>query len=92
MKGLTPSTLSAQWSAIRALQNRADFSTISFLVTRLLRSFRQQKPIPPVIVPSWDLSLVLKGLQEPPFEPLSEADLLWLSAKTAFLVAIASAK
>lgn len=44
------------------------------------------------MVPSWDLSLVLEALRSSPFEPLAEVSLKWLSMKTAFLLAMASAK
>ena len=43
-------------------------------------------------VPTWDLATVFKGLQVAPFEPLESADLLCLSAKVVFLIAITSAK
>lgn len=43
-------------------------------------------------VPPWDLDIVLGALQSPPFEPLRGADLKWLSIKTAFLLAITSAR
>lgn len=43
MKGLAPSTLSAPWSAIKALPNREEFFKLAPLVARLLRSFRLQK-------------------------------------------------
>ena len=36
--------------------------------------------------------MVLLGLTKPPFEPLSEAPLKWLTYKTVFLLALASGK
>ncbi len=36
-------------------------------------------------MPSWDLSIVLAGLQRGPFEPLDSVELKYLSAKTALL-------
>lgn len=45
-----------------------------------------------VQVPLQDLPIVLESLCFPPFEPLEQADLRWLSGKTPFLLAIASAK
>ncbi|XP_041420858.1 ATP-dependent DNA/RNA helicase DHX36 isoform X2 [Xenopus laevis] len=49
---------------------------------------------PPVRAPAplWDLTLVLRALQDPPFEPLGSVPLLWLTWKTTFLLAIASAR
>ncbi len=41
---------------------------------------------------AWNLHLVLDALCLPPFKPLAQAELKWVSAKTAFLLAITSAK
>lgn len=85
--------MSAQWAAVRARRGPgASLEVVAPLVSRLLRSFRLRRPVSPVLVPSWDLPTVLRGLQLPPFEPLLEADLLWLSAKVAFFLAITSAR
>lgn len=43
-------------------------------------------------VPSWDLDIVLEALRQPPYEPLTAAELKWLTLKTSFLLAIASAR
>ncbi|CAJ0914774.1 unnamed protein product [Ranitomeya imitator] len=45
-----------------------------------------------LIVPPWDLNVVLQGLTGPPFEPLSSCSLQNLAYKTVFLVAITSAR
>ena len=42
--------------------------------------------------PDWDLSLVLRRLRLPPFEPLSTCSLQLLTWKTVFLFALASGK
>ncbi len=42
--------------------------------------------------PTWDLSMVFSSLCQPPFEPILESDIKWLSFKTAFLLAITTAK
>ncbi len=42
--------------------------------------------------PRWDLSLVLRALMESPFEPMSESSLKFLTFKTVFLVALATAQ
>ncbi len=46
----------------------------------------------PPLVPSWDLSIVLAGLQRGPFEPLDSVELKFLSLKTALLTALTSIK
>jgi integrase len=42
-------------------------------------------------IPPWDLALVLRALREPPFEPLCSCDTKYLTLKTVFLVAFATA-
>lgn len=42
--------------------------------------------------PRWDLQLVLQALRGAPFEPLSSRRLGWLTWKTAFLLAVSTAK
>ncbi len=42
--------------------------------------------------PSWDLSIVLAGLQRGPFAPLDSVELKFLSLKTVLLTALTSIK
>ncbi len=49
-------------------------------------------PSRPPLVPSWDLSIVLAGLQRGPFEPLDSVELKFLSLKTVLLTALTSIK
>ena len=42
--------------------------------------------------PAWDVYTVLKMLRLPPYEPIKSCDLKLLSYKTAFLIALASAR
>ncbi len=44
------------------------------------------------LVPSWDLSIVLAGLQRGPFKPLDSVELKFLSLKTALLTSLTSIK
>ncbi len=44
------------------------------------------------LVASWDLSIVLAGLQRGPFEPLDSVELKFLSVKTALLTVLTSIK
>lgn len=60
------------------------------VVTSFLRgASRLWPPVTPRI-PEWDLSLVLDALSRPPFEPLAQAELKWMSMKMAFLLAVIS--
>ncbi len=88
------STLRVYVAAISAHHVRMDGQPLGShaLVTQFLRGAQRLRPPQSIRVPSWDLSLVLKSLTLPPFEPLEQSDLKWLSLKTAFLLAITSAK
>ena len=46
---------------------------------------------PRTTVPDWDLSLVLAALSKAPFEPLSSCEMKYLTFKTVFLLAFATA-
>lgn len=92
--GRAPSTLRVYVAAISGRHDLIDNATVGCqrLVSLFLRgALRLRPPVSPR-VPAWDLSLVLKALASSPFEPLAQADLKWLSLKTAFLLAITSAK
>ncbi len=62
------------------------------LIVRFLRGARRLNPPWPPLMPSWDLSIVLAGLQRGPFEPLDSVELKYLSAKTALLTTLTSIK
>ena len=81
-------------AAISSRHIKVDSQTVGShsLVTRFLKGAQRRNPPRAVKVSSWDLPLVLGALRLSPFEPLDQAPLKWLSAKVAFLLAIASAK
>ena len=58
---------------------------------RLLSSFHRDRPKSSRNLPKWNLS-VLNELTKAPFEPMKDTDLKHLTLKTAFLLALASAK
>ncbi len=62
------------------------------LIVRFLRGARRLNPLRSPLMPSWDLSIILAGLQRDPFEPLDSVELKFLSAKTALLTALTSIK
>uniref|UniRef100_A0A6I8QMF2 Tyr recombinase domain-containing protein n=1 Tax=Xenopus tropicalis TaxID=8364 RepID=A0A6I8QMF2_XENTR len=89
-KGLSLSSLKSQISALSVLfQQRLailpDVTTFVQGVSHICPPFRE-------LLPPWDLNLVLSTLQTPPFEPLATITLAWLTWKTIFLLAIASAR
>ena len=62
------------------------------VLSELIRSFELQRPVQRSLTPKWDLSWVLVCLQKPPFEPLDKASKFHITIKTAFLLALATAK
>ena len=92
-RGLQPGTIDGYRSAIadRLGNNPVNISKDEN-ITRLLDSFHRDRPKGRRGVPSWNLSLVLHQLTKPPFEPLHEASLKYLTFKTVFLMALASGK
>ncbi len=62
------------------------------LIVRFLKGARRMNPSRPPFVPSWDLSIILAGLQRGPFEPLDSVKLKFLSLKTALLTTLTSIK
>ncbi len=90
---LSPSTLKV-YVAIAAHHDAVDCRSLGKhdLIVRFLRGARRLNPPRPPLVPSWDLSVVLAGLQRGPFEPLDSVELKFLSAKTALLTTLTSIK
>ncbi len=91
---LSPSTLKVYVAAITAHLDAVDGWSLGKhdLIVRFLRGARRLNPPRPPLVSSWDLSIVLAGLQRGPFEPLDSVELKFLSAKTALLIALTSIK
>ena len=90
---LQPSTIDGYTSAIAdKLGNSALNISKDENLTRLLDSFHRDRPKGRRGIPSWNLSLVLCQLTEPPFEPIKEASLKHLTFKTVFLLALGSGK
>ncbi len=62
------------------------------LVSSIMRGAKRLRPVRPPSFPSWDLSVVLKDLLGPLFEPLESAPLRTLTLKVTLLLALASFK
>ena len=62
------------------------------VLPELIRSFELQRPVQRSLTPKWDLSWVLVCLQKAPYEPLHKASKLHVTLKTAYLLALATAK
>ena len=66
----------------------ADSHPISMLIRSFSKSVRPEELRPP----AWDVTLVLQSLTQAPYEPLQTSDGCFLTQKTFFLLALASAK
>ena len=72
-------------------QANVDYSQNTFLRS-LIANFGIERPRSVRSLPQWDLSLVMRHLTEAQYEPMRTATLAAVSGKTAFLLALASAK
>ena len=68
-----------------------DFSKDVFL-KKLISNFGIERPRSSRSMPQWDLAIVMRRLTRAPFEPMRSAPMFAVSWKTAFLLALASAK
>ncbi|XP_050809179.1 uncharacterized protein LOC127051204 [Gopherus flavomarginatus] len=93
-QGLAISSLRVHLAAISTFHPGADGRSVFShpTVSRFLKGLERLYPNVRPPAPTWDLNLVLSRLMGPPFEPLATCSLLYLSWKTAFLVAITSAR
>ncbi len=62
------------------------------MVSAFMHGVRCLRPVRPIGVPSWDLSVVLEGLMGAPFEPLESAPEWILTLKVTILLALTSLK
>ena len=91
--GRCASSLKVYAAAISAGHVRVNNQTMGshYLVSQFLKGAQRRRPSRVTVVPSWDLTLASRSVSGQ-VEPIGEAELRWLSAKTAFLLAITSAK
>ncbi|KAL0173041.1 hypothetical protein M9458_033352, partial [Cirrhinus mrigala] len=91
---LSASTLKVHVAAISANHDLVGGRSVGkhHLIIRFLRGARRLNPPRSHLIPSWDLAVVLQGLQQDPFEPLQSVELDALSFKTALLTALTSIK
>ncbi|CAG2218948.1 unnamed protein product [Mytilus edulis] len=93
-KGLSPSTIKGYRSAISRtiqLSGGPDFGNNEF-ISLLVKNFTLERPRQRVLIPSWNLSVVLSALKTHPFEPAEKVEIKFLSYKCCFLLALASGR
>ncbi|KAI2647955.1 Transposon Ty3-G Gag-Pol polyprotein [Labeo rohita] len=91
---LSASTLKVHVAAISANHDLMGGRSVGKhdLIIRFLKGARRLNPPRPHLIPSWDLAVVLQGLQRDPFEPLQSVEVDALSLKAALLTALTSVK
>ncbi|XP_060546579.1 uncharacterized protein LOC132711485 [Pantherophis guttatus] len=94
VSGLSPNTLRRQVAALSTVLSGSSSDPMSRdpLIRQFLRGATNIRPPAIHRYPSWDLPKVLRALTGPPFEPLQDVSLKYLSFKVAFLVAVTSAR
>ncbi|KAF7246173.1 Rho-associated protein kinase 1 [Varanus komodoensis] len=92
--GLKPSSIKVYAAAISHYRGTIQGSSVFSqpLIRRFLKGLQNLHPSIRPVMPTWSLSVVLQALTRPPFEPLATVDLRLVSWKTAFLVAVTSAR
>ena len=91
-KNRHPSTIEGYRTAIAdTLRNSPLDISNNAEIARLIASFHMDKPKSSRALPTWDLSLFPHQLTQPPFEPLQEAFLKYVTWKM-ILLALASRK
>ena len=93
VKKCKASTLAGYRSAINEIHAGWKNSSVGTdkILSKLVKGIFNSNPITQQLLPSWDLPLVLETLSKPPFEPLRSVELKFLTWKTVFLIALASA-
>jgi len=90
--GRAANTIKVHLAAIKTyVKSRTPFES-NALLSQFLKGVFNIKPPVKDPFPTWDLHLVLEALREYPYEPIEETSLQNLTMKTAFLVAITSAR
>ncbi|KAF7253383.1 Serine/threonine-protein kinase PrkC [Varanus komodoensis] len=92
--GLKPSSIKVYTAAIAYYRGLVDRSPLFShpILKRFLKGLYNLNPSIRPVMPTWGLSVVLQALMKAPFEPLATVDLRLVSWKTAFLVAVMSAR
>ncbi|KAI2646378.1 ORF V: Enzymatic polyprotein [Labeo rohita] len=91
---LSASTLKVHVAAISANHDLVSGRLVGKhdLIIRFLRGARRLNPPRSNLIPSWDLAVILQGLQQDLFEPLQSVELDALSLKTALLTVLTLVK
>ncbi|CAG2225867.1 unnamed protein product [Mytilus edulis] len=75
-----------------SLVSRSSSSILCSSTGSTIKNFTLERPRQRVLIPSWNLSLVLSALKNHPFEPAEKVEIKFLSYKCCFLLALASGR
>ena len=91
--GLSPQTVKGYRTCLGSVLNRTGKANVVLhrTISDMIASMELQRPRVTPVLPQWDLGIVLEALSKPPYEPLREASFKYLTLKTVFLLAMASA-
>ena len=91
--GLSPRTIKGYRTCIGSVLNRTGKTKVVLhrTISDMIASMELQRPRATPVLPQWDLGVVIEALNKPPYEPLREASFKYLTLKTVFLLAMASA-
>ena len=90
---LSPQTVKCYRTCLGSVLNRTGKAKVVLhkTISDMIASMELQRPRVTPVLPQWDLGIVLEVLSKPPYEPLREASFKYLTLKTVFLLAMASA-
>ena len=93
MSNLSYSTIGGYRTAISPFHDLIEGKRISDfpVINRIIRGVFQLRTPRTKILPFWNVEVVLAGIQKPPFEPLAQVSLKWITLKTAVLLAMVTA-
>ena len=91
--GLSPQTIKGYRSCLASVLNRTGMAAAvqAQTISDMIMSMEFQRPRLTPVLPQWDLSIILETLGKPPYKPLREASLKYLTLKTVFFLAMTSA-
>ena len=92
--GLKYNTICTHVSALSSCMQPIGGRTLgSFsLITKWLKGYKALKPPVRLLIPPWELGIVLSALRDQPYEPLRKADMRLVTLKLAFLLSVTSAR
>ena len=92
--GIKYNTICTHVSALSSCLQPVNGQTVGSIpvITQWLRGYKALKPTVRLLIPPWDLGIVLSALRDKPYEPLRKADMRLVTLILAFLLSVTSAR